>query len=287
MKRFDTSKRRLITLIVLATSLVTNPAVAGLFGPDIELLSPGEINTRLHEETVLFSPSGTPLQIKTKGAAVGGFLVGMILSSAMASSGGGGATNAAQLNQQMQANMAIAQQTNASIQGVVNDVAANVTGQQSPELAKLGPFPFVARTLGHAMDAQQITRVNKAGDPVPSLKLSLTQKEWKLDFSMLSSDYTLSSELMMELLDTRTNKIYLRQSCIREYPKKQPLEAWELDEYQAVTQAAEAIAQQCQEEFATALNLPLVVAQTGDTTQKADAEEARSSADEVLVEAAP
>ena len=138
MKRFDTSKRRLITLIVLATSLVTNPAVAGLFGPDIELLSPGEINTRLHEETVLFSPSGTPLQIKTKGAAVGGFLVGMILSSAMASSGGGGATNAAQLNQQMQANMAIAQQTNASIQGVVNDVAANVTGQQSPELAKLG-----------------------------------------------------------------------------------------------------------------------------------------------------
>jgi len=250
------TKQTLLLTVVLAV-MVTQPACAGLFGPDVELLKPTQISERLHNETVLFNTGGSPLQVKTKGAAVGGFFVGMILSSAMASGGGGGATNAAQMNQQMQANMAIAQQANANLRGVVTSAAASASGPQSPTAAKLGPLPLVAQQLNRAFSEQHVAIADSATDPAPTLKLSLTQKTWMLDFSMASSDYTLSSALTMELLDTRTGKIHLRQSCDRAYPKKMPLEAWEQDDHQEVASAAEAIAQRCAEEFAVALNLPL------------------------------
>ena len=101
-----------------------------------------------------------------------------------------------------------------------------------------------------------------------------------LDFSMLSSDYTLSSALTMELLDTRAGKIHLRQTCASDYPKKMPLETWELDEHQMVVTAAEEIAQHCFEAFAVALNIPLVMPDSISTAPAIEADEKNTVADE-------
>lgn len=89
---------------------------------------------------------------------------------------------------------------------------------------------------------------------------------------MASSDYTLSGGLLMELLDTHSKKIHLRQTCVREHPKKMSLEAWEVDNYQEVASAAEAIAQQCAEEFAVALNIPLPLPEANLAEPEADEE---------------
>jgi hypothetical protein len=272
------TKQTLLLTVVLVV-IVTQPARAGLFGPDVELLKPTQISERLHNEPVIFNTSESPLQVKTKSAAVGGFLVGMILSSAMASGGGGGggATNAAQLNKQMQAETTITQHASANIQGVVTSAAASVSGQQSPTAAKLGPLPLVAQQLNRAFREQHVAIVDSATDsatdPAPTLKLSLTQQTWMLDFSMASSDYTLSSALTMELLDTRTGKIHLRLSCDRVYPKKMPLDAWEQDGHREVANAAKEIAQHCAKEFAMALNLPLPPQDTGPSVSADNVDE--------------
>ncbi len=252
------SLKRTVSYALFMAFIAAQSAHAGWFGPDVELLPPAQIGERLRNEAALFTSGGSALQIKTKGAAVGGFLVGMIIGSAVSSGGGtGGATNAAQLNSQMQANVAIAQQSSAHIQGAVTTAANNAAGQQSSDSAKLGPLSRVVKQLNRAFNEQGIVIADSATDPAPTLKLSLTQKTWLLDFSMASSDYTLSGGLLMELLDTHSKKIHLRQTCVREHPKKMSLEAWEVDNYQEVATAAEAIAQQCAEEFAVALNIPL------------------------------
>jgi len=282
------SSRNLAIIAVFIGCLVLNPAWAGLFGPEVELLPPEVINTRLHGEALLFSSSGARLQINTKGAAVGGFLVGMILSSAVASSGGGGTTNAAQLNQQMQANMAITQQANVGIQGAVRDASAISAGLQAPDLAQQGPFPLIAQNLNRAMIEQQVKLVARASDPAPALRLNLQQKEWKLDYSMMSSEYTLTSALTMELLDTKADKVHLRQSCLREYPKKMSLEEWEVDRHHAVAVAAEDIAQHCYEEFSRALDLPVLATAARVQVEVAapDTVESANSKDSTATEAA-
>lgn len=271
------SPKHLAIIAFFVACLVVKPAWAGLFGPEVELLSPEIINARLHSETLLFSASGEALKVHTKGAAVGGFLVGMVLSSALASSGGSGTMNAAQMNQQMQANMAIAQQANVGIQGVVRDSSATVAGLQTPELAQRGPLPLIMQNLNRAMIEQQVKLVVGTSGAAPALRLNLLQKEWKLDYSMMSSDYTLTSALTMELIDPKADKVHLRQSCSREYPKKMSLEAWELDKHHAVAVAAEDIAQQCYEEFSRKLDLPVLATAASAQVEVAVPETAESA----------
>lgn len=245
---------RSLAIALLATTLLARPAAAGFFGPDVELLSPPQVGERLRAETLVFNASGAALHIHTKGAAIGGFLVGMILSSALAS-GGGNAGNPAQMQRQMQANMDIAQRTNVEIQGAVNKLSAEAAGAEAAELAQRGPLMPLTNSLNTALLNQQTRLVAGDAEPKAALTLKLSQIEWKLDFEAFSSDYTLKTALTLELLDKPADKLHLRNTCAYQYTKKMPLEDWERDEHLAIAQAAEEIAQHCHEEFAKALNL--------------------------------
>lgn len=252
--------------LLVVSVIATQPARAGFFGPDDEPLNPPQISQRLQREPTVFSASGKALEIRTKGAAIGGFLVGMILSSAMASAGGGGAANAAQMQRQMQANMEIAQQANVHIQGAVKQLSAEAAGAAAADLAQRGPLPLLAQRLGDALRAQQARLVAADSEPKPGLFLSLRQSEWKLDFETFSSDYVLRSALLLELHDKPAGKIHLRQACSYQYPEKMPLEDWEQDEHLAIAKAAEEIAQRCHKEFSAALNLAQAAAVAGTPT---------------------
>lgn len=243
-----------LAIALLATTLLARPAAAGFFGPDVELLAPPQVGERLRAEALIFNASGAALHIHTKGAAIGGFLVGMILSSALAS-GGGNATNPAQMQRQMQANMDIAQRTNVEIQGAVNTLAAGAAGAEAAELAQRGPLLLLTQSLNAALLDQQTKLVAADAEPQAALTLKLSQIEWKLDFEAFSSDYTLKTALTLELLDKPADKLHLRNTCAYQHTKKMPLEDWERDEHRAVAQAAEEIAQHCHVEFAKALNL--------------------------------
>lgn len=243
-----------VFLFVSTLIIAAQPAHAGLFGPEVELLAPPQVAERLLAEPLVFGKTGKALEIRTKGAAVGGFLVGMILSSAMAS-GGAGATNVTQMQRQMQANMDIAQQANVHIQGAVNQLSAEAAGAAAAELAQRGPLPLLAQSLDHALRGHQAWLVTADAEPRPSLILSLRQTEWKLDFETFSSDYVLKTALTLELLDKAADKLHLRATCQQEYPKKMELDDWERDDHLAIAQAAEEIARGCHAQFATALNL--------------------------------
>ncbi|MBA3034012.1 MAG: hypothetical protein KKF85_15260 [Gammaproteobacteria bacterium] len=251
-----------LTLALLATTLIARPAAAGLFGPDVELLSPPQVGERLRNEALSFNAGGAALHIHSKGAAIGGFFVGMVLSSAMASSGGGNVQNAAQMQRQVQANMDIAQQANLHIQGAVRDLSAAAAGAETAERAQRGPLPLLAKSLNQALLENQTQLIAAGAGPAPALQLKLLQREWKLDFEMLSSDYSLKTALTLELLDKSADKIHLRNTCAYQHTKKMPLEDWQRDEQQAIAQAAEEIALRCHEEFARALNLAQAIPAT-------------------------
>lgn len=252
--------------LLVISAIATQPARAGFFGPDDEPFTPMQIGERLQREPVIFAGSGKALEIRTKSAAIGGFLVGMILSSAMASGGAGGATNAAQMQRQMQANMEITQQANVHIQGAVNQLSAEAAGAVAAELAQRGPLPLLTQSLDDALRGQQARIVAADSEPKPSLTLSLRQSQWTLDFETFSSDYVLRSALLLELHDKPAGKIHLRKVCSYQYATKMPLEDWERDEHLAIAKAAEEIAQHCHQEFAEALNLAPVAAAAGTPT---------------------
>jgi len=149
--------------------------------------------------------------------------------------------------------MAIAQNANVQIQGAVRDAAAKEAGRSVQDMAKQGPLPLLAKDISQYLQMQKARLAGEEVDAKPTLKLSLQQPEWKLEFSMLSSEYTLSSNLHLELLDIKADKIYLREDCKVEYAKKMPLESWEQDEYKAIAQAAEDIARQCWNNLASTL----------------------------------
>jgi len=244
------------TALIILSILSVKPAQAGLFGPDNDPLNAAQIGERLRNATLALDASGKPLEIRTKGAAIGGFLVGMLLSSAMASGANVRAGNPAQIQQQMQANMNIAQQANLNIQSTVRQIAAETDGQAAAESARRGPLPLLMHTLNEAMRAQGTQAVAKHADPKPALVLRLTQEEWKLDFEALSSDYVLKTTLTLELLDTAADKRHLRTACAIEFARKMPLEDWEKNDHLAIALAAREIALDCHQRFALALALP-------------------------------
>jgi len=233
-------------------AIFVSQAEAGFFGPSTELLSPEKVLGRLQEQPFSFSTSGGQLLIRTKAAAIGGFILGTVLSSAGASTSVGN-VSPVQMQQQMQANMAIAQNASVQIQGVVRDVAAKEARRSVQDMAKQGPLPLLARDISQYLQTQKARLAGQEEAAKPELTLSLQQPEWKLEFSMLSSDYTLSSNLHLVLLDIKADKVYLREDCKVEYAKKMPLESWEQDEYKAIAQAAEDIARQCWSNLALTL----------------------------------
>ncbi|HXU92053.1 MAG TPA: hypothetical protein VFP33_00190 [Gallionella sp.] len=229
-------------------------ATAGFFGPTVEILPADQVWKRMQEQPLAFTTNAAPLEIRTKGAAIGGFLIGSLLSSAAMSGGGAGVSNPAQMQQQMQANMAVAQQLNPQIQGLARDVAAKSEARSAQDIAKQGPLPLIAPNLMKVIQERKANLVADASDG-PSLKLRLSQNTWKLEFAALSSDYTLNSALHLELRDTKADKVYFQRDCGGEYGKKMPLEDWERDQSKAIAEAAQEVAQNCQVEFLRELGI--------------------------------
>jgi hypothetical protein len=247
-----------IALMVSAMS----PAHAGFFGPDSEPLTPAQINERMQQEPIHFSGGGKALEIRTKGAAIGGFIAGFILSSAMAS-GGSLSGNPAQMQDQMQARMDIAQQFNSNLQVAANRISAEAAGAAATEVARRGPLPLLAQTLNDALRARQAQLTEANADPRPALTLRLSQTEWKLEFEAFSSDYVLKTALTLELLDKAADKLHLRTVCQQEFPRKMPLDDWERDDHGAIADAAGQIAAGCHAQFIAAL-LPVAAEAGGD-----------------------
>ncbi|MPV71575.1 hypothetical protein [Burkholderia sp. BE17] len=82
-------KRTSVThsFVVLAFSTKTCAAYAGFLGPTVEHLAPNELKQRLATSTfsVLADVEGAPLQINTKSGAIGGFILGSVVSSVFGS----------------------------------------------------------------------------------------------------------------------------------------------------------------------------------------------------------
>lgn len=252
-------KSRFRALILIA-ALAVSPAHAGFFGPDNEPLTPAQISERLQREPISFSGGGTALEIRTKGAAIGGFIIGAILGSAMAS-GGSVSGNPAQMQQQMQARTEIAQQFSANFQVAASNLSAEAAAAAAAETAKRGPLPLLLQTLGGDLRERKVQLTAASADASadataaakPALTLKLSQTVWKLEFETFSSDYVLKTALTLELLDKAADKLHLRTICQQEYPKKAALEDWERDDHLAIAQAAEEIARLCHGQFMAAL----------------------------------
>lgn len=249
-------QKQKLALLFLVATLIAPKANAGFFGPDKEPLSPEQIKERMTSTPFSIDSGGVQLDIHTKSAAVGSFLVSFLVGSAIGSSGGGGTpNNAAQMQRQMQAHADIAQHTSANLQKVVTEQAAKSAGAAAAEQARTGPLPLVKQRLESALREMQANLAEAGAKPEYTLKLS--QDAWTLDFSTFSSDYALSTTLSLEFRNTQADKIHYQHTCTKIHPQKLPLEAWEQDEHLAIAQGAEDLARDCYREFATALRLPL------------------------------
>lgn len=135
-----------VVLSALYGMFFMQSATAGFFGPTVEILPTDQVWTRMQEQPLAFASNAAPLEIRTKGAAVGGFILGSLLSSAAISGGGAGMSNPAQMQQQMQANMAIAEQLNPHIQGLARDAAAKAEARSAQDIASRGRCRLLPRT---------------------------------------------------------------------------------------------------------------------------------------------
>lgn len=245
---------RHLTILVSLLLLPAGSAMAGFFGPDVELLSPALVRERLQKQPLAFETGGAQLEVRTKAAAIGGFLLGALLSSGSVSAGNGNMT-AQQMGQQMQANATIAQAANPQIQRAVSDIGAAEAARGAQDIASQGPLPLVAKSLGQLLLEQGAKVVTAGAGEAPALQLRLRQTAWRLDFALTSSDYTLFNGLRLELVDTKADKVHVRQDCGGEYEKKMLLDDWERDGYQALALAADEVARECQKAFREALGL--------------------------------
>jgi hypothetical protein len=229
-------------IVTLCLAIVSLPASAGFFGPSKVILT------------------GGGLDVRSKAAAVGGFVLGFVLSSAVASSGGmGGVANAQQLHQNVQANMQIASAFNTNFQTAFTSIVASQAAKPSAQVAKEGPIFLVAQQLAAslaqapAIKVQALASKEKASPT--DLQLRIVQKAWLLDFSMASSDYTLSHDIEVSLYQKQSDSIFFLQDCKGPSAEKRPQEEWEKNDFSAIAKAAVETGEQCAKKIITALGL--------------------------------
>lgn len=195
---------------------------------------------------------------------MGGFLLGFVASSALASGGMQPGMNAQQMNQTMQANMQIATSFNQNLQTVVTQMASEQAVKPTAQLAKEGPVIAVSQQLLASLMQTpnlNVSLANVAAKPAPTdLQLQITQPEWKLDFSMASSDYTLLHHIVVTLYQKQSDTVFFRETCAGEYPRKMPKEDWERDDFAAVAAASRENADRCAAQVMAALDLTPVKA---------------------------
>jgi hypothetical protein len=202
-------------LVLIACLAVCNPAQASWFGPKTVNLEGTALSEKMRAHPLVISTAATPLEIKSKAAAVGGFVLGFVLSSAAASGGVRPGQSAQQMQQTMQANMTIANNFNTSFQTFVNNRAAEQALKTVGQIAQEGPAPLVVNQLIPALLATSDLKVRMAQKDLPAqaedLQLSIQQTEWKVDFSMASSDYTLSHIMQVQLFQKSSNTVFFQR----------------------------------------------------------------------------
>ena len=176
---------------------------------------------------------------RTKGQAVGNFLLASVVSSA-ASSGAGARTVG-----EMQANTQIGQTFGQELN------RALPTGVESE--SEIGVEARLAKRLSE--------RFTSAPDGTPDnpIELVVSASRWELGYEsfLASSDYTLSYALGVAMVEPSKEapKILRRVFCQGQVPEKMPLDAWKADEHAALRKAADEIAEQCFRKTLSALGM--------------------------------
>ena len=250
---------RLISSVALLAAF-SLPAAAGMFGPSTAFLKGEELEAKLQSQPLVLVINARALEVRSKSAAVGGFLLGFIASSAMASGGGMPLnTNAQQLNQSMQANMQIATEFNKNFQTVFTAMAAKQGAEANAQLGREGPVVIVAQQLmasllqSPAIKASPLGKADKL--KAADLQLLVAQPEWELDFSMASSDYALKYRIEVSVYQKEADTLYFKNTCQGIAPNKMPKDEWEKDDMAAVASAALDAGNQCARQVIAALGL--------------------------------
>lgn len=240
-----TSMFKPVKSLVLITFLAAfnMPANAGFFGPSTNWLSGDALAQKLRSQPLVIDVGGSALDVRSKSAAIGGFLLGFIANSAMASGGGmpsGG--NAQQMHQNMQANMQMGMQFNQNVQTAFTSIAASQAAKPSGQVGKEGPVVLVAQQLAASLAQNpsiKASYLQTNEKPKPTdLQLRISQPEWLLDFSMASSDYTLSHRMEVSVYQKETDTLFFKQDCQGTAESKMPKEDWEKNDFAAVASAA-------------------------------------------------
>lgn len=238
----------------------SQPAAAGLFGPASEPLQGDALMQKLRSAPVVLNVRGNLLHIRSKGGEVGGFLLGMIAGSALASgTSSGPSTSAQQLQRQLDANVQIATTFSQNVNSAIVSAAEAQTAKPQAQVAKEGPVLAVSQELLASLS--QVPQLNiatagagRSASPA-DLQLTVSQPQWQLDYSMLSSDYTLRYNVSVQLYQKESDTIYFKESCQGEYGEKMPQEEWERDEFGALQNASREIAKRCAAELQGKLGL--------------------------------
>lgn len=238
----------------------SQPAAAGLFGPASEPLQGDALMQKLRSAPVVLNVRGNLLQIRSKGGEVGGFLLGMIAGSALASgTSSGPSTSAQQLQRQLDANVQIATTFSQNVNSAIVSAAEAQTAKPQAQVAKEGPVLAISQELLASLSQEPQLNIATAGAErsasAADLQLTVSQPQWQLDYSMLSSDYTLRYNVSVQLYQKESDTIYFKESCQGEYGKKMPQEEWEQDEFGALQIASREIAKRCAVELQAKLGL--------------------------------
>lgn len=244
--------------LLLAVAVLSQPAAAGLFGPSSDILKGDALAAKLKSQPIVLSVGGGALDVRSKSAAVGSFLLGFVVSSALASGGGTG-QNVQQMQKNAQASMQISQELHKNLQVAMTRVASDLAEKPKAQIAKEGPVVLVSQQLLASLLQQSELRVALAVPDQPpaatDLQLRISQSEWKLDYSMASSDYTLLYQTEVSLYQKESDTVFFSHTCKGEAPRKLPLEDWQRDDFSEVALAAADIGNRCAQPLIAALGL--------------------------------
>jgi hypothetical protein len=248
-----------VSMAAVAAVFFAQSATAGLFGPSTDLLKGDDLAQKIRTRPLVVSVSGTQLDVRSKSAAVGGFLLGFIASSAMASGGSfKPGMNAQQMSQSLQANAQIASSFHQNFQTAFADMAAAQAGKSAGQVAREGPVAVVSQSVMAGLaQVPDIKVVLPGGDASggPNLELRFKQPEWKLDFSMASDEYVLSYKLEISLYQADGDTVYFGDTCLGHYGRKMPKDDWERDDFAAIATASADIATKCAAHFLVSMRI--------------------------------
>jgi hypothetical protein len=184
----------------------------------------------------------------------------------------------------MQANMQIATEFNKNMQTAMTKIASDQAEKPKAEIAKEGPVVLVSQQLLASLLQQPGLRTALASADQPpaasDLQLRVSQPEWKLDFSVASSDYTLSYLTEVSLYQKETDTVFFKELCMGEVKRKLPLEDWQRDDFAEVALAATEVGNRCAQPVIAALGLTPATPQQPAAGQAASGAEAALAAKE-------